>query len=321
MATKVAVIGASGIGKHHAKWWALEGAEVAAFAGTSPESVARTKESLAKLFAFTGRAYTSVAEMLDAEKPGIVDVCSPAPCHAVHVRAALEAGCHVLCEKPFVFDLSLPRERLLDEANELVRLAQSKGARLGVCTQYAAGGRTFARIWQERRGGESITEYHGHMESPAKNRPPDPERVWVDLSPHPISVLLRLLPGCEVRWDTLHTSFGGYEGKADFDVRTAGGHVCHCSIIVRNALEPPLNVRHFKCNGYAFEVEGQNDDQGVYCARIETPDGNCLEPDMIRLLIRNFLEGTATTTMEEALMNLDMMLRILETSRSRHAED
>ena len=29
MAARVAVVGASGIGKHHAKWWALEGADVA----------------------------------------------------------------------------------------------------------------------------------------------------------------------------------------------------------------------------------------------------------------------------------------------------
>ena len=32
---KVAVIGAKGIGRHHAKWWHTEGVEVCAFAGTS----------------------------------------------------------------------------------------------------------------------------------------------------------------------------------------------------------------------------------------------------------------------------------------------
>ena len=35
---KVAVIGASGIGQHHARWHHLSGSQVVAFVGTSEES-------------------------------------------------------------------------------------------------------------------------------------------------------------------------------------------------------------------------------------------------------------------------------------------
>ena len=39
---RAGVIGASGVGKHHAKWFHALGCEVVAFAGTSAQSVAAT---------------------------------------------------------------------------------------------------------------------------------------------------------------------------------------------------------------------------------------------------------------------------------------
>jgi len=94
-----------------------------------------------------------------------------------------------------------------------------------------------------------------------------------------------------------------------------GADPLNCSLYTRNATKPPLNVRHFKFNGYPFAVEGQNDAEGVYCARIETPDGDAIEPDMMRLLIRDFLAGTPTVEARRSLANLDMMLRLLESAQ------
>ncbi|MGN8646612.1 Gfo/Idh/MocA family protein [Gracilibacillus sp. HCP3S3_G5_1] len=44
--------------------------------------------------------YTDVTEMLSKEQPDIVSVCTPNKYHFQYVKKALEAGCHVLCEKP-----------------------------------------------------------------------------------------------------------------------------------------------------------------------------------------------------------------------------
>ena len=314
---RVALIGASGVGKHHANWWTLEGADVRAFAGTSAESVAKTRAELEALFGFSGHGYTDIEEMLRVERPDIVDVCSPSPRHFEHARMALEAGCHVLCEKPFVYDPRVPRDELMAQARTLIELAETKGRRLGVCTQYSAAAEIFAQIWREKRRNATITHYHGHLESSAKNRPPDPERIWADLSPHLISVLLKLVPGSALLWDSLRTTFNGYEAIADFDVRTPDGQDVHCLIVTRNALQPPLNVRHFKCNQYPFVVEGEKGADGIYCARIETPDGNYLEPDMMRLLIRAFLKGDPVADLCESLTNLDWMLRIRDIAREQ----
>jgi len=318
---RVALVGASGIGKHHAKWWALEGAEVRAFVGTSPASVARTRETLEGLFGFSGTGYTGLDELLAAEAPDIVDVCSPPAFHMAHATTALEAGCDVLCEKPLFFDPSLPPEAMLDQAGGLIALARDRGRRLGVCTQYTAGADVFGRVWRERGGDAAVTAYHGHLESPAKGRDPDPHRVWVDLSPHLLSALIQLFPDGEADWTTLATRFKGYEACASFELRRPAAPTVHCDLVTRNATRPPLHTRHFKLDGYPFTVEGEKDGQGVYAARIETPDGDVHEPDMMRVVIRAMIAGRALASGRAALLNLEWMLRILEAARSEATQE
>lgn len=75
-------------------------------------------------FAF---ASESVAEVL-ARRPDIVIVAAPHHLHFGMTRAALEAGAHVLCEKPMTLD---PRE-----AWELVALAERKNRQLLVANGY-----------------------------------------------------------------------------------------------------------------------------------------------------------------------------------------
>jgi len=309
--TRVAVIGARGIGKHHAKWWHAEGADVCAFGGASPDRLEQTGETLRGLFPFEGRGYASVPELLERERPDIVDVCSPPALHYGHVHAALEAGCDVLCEKPFVYGRGRETAELLAQAQRLVALARETGRQLGVCTQYAVAADTFNALWRDLRGGEPVTAYCGHLASPAKDRAPDPVRVWVDLSPHPISVALRLAPGARVAWDTLETKFEGYHAEASFEMGRPGGPLLQCRLVTENTQGPPAHVRCFEYNGYAFNVEGENDDAGVYRARIETPDGVTRRPDMMHQLIRDFLAGEVVSG-DEALASLEVMLGVLD---------
>jgi predicted dehydrogenase len=66
------------------------------------------------------RWYDSMDALLAAEKLDFVDICTPPALHSSAIRLALEAGVHVLCEKPLVLssaDLAslaaLARERAL----------------------------------------------------------------------------------------------------------------------------------------------------------------------------------------------------------------
>jgi predicted dehydrogenase len=77
---------------------------------------------------------TTLDEALLDPRVAIVVVASPNGRHAADVRAALNAGRHVLVEKPLALDAG--------EALQLGRLADSKGCRLGVVMP-----RRFDRSW------------------------------------------------------------------------------------------------------------------------------------------------------------------------------
>ncbi len=309
MGARVALIGASGIGKHHARWWTLEGAEVCAFAGSTERSVAATREMLATHIAFSGRGYTDVQQMLEEEQPDYVDVCSPTPCHALHVRTALTAGCHVFCEKPFVYSPSLPKDELLAEAKALLALAQSQGCRLNVCTQYTLAAQHFSQWWRTRYGDMPIRFCRGHLEAPARGRGPDALRIWIDLSPHLLSVIQQLYPHGTPLWDTLAVNFAGYEASASFDLRTNEGEVVRCECLTKNRTTPPGNIRQFQWNDTLFDVEGFQDTAGVFALRIKAEEETMETEDMMRQLIRQVLAG-AKTDEKIILDNLAWMLEI-----------
>lgn len=314
---RVAVIGASGIGKHHAKWWAMEGAEVCAIAGASDVSVAKAAEGVKALFAFDGRTYTDVPAMLETECPDIVDVCSPGALHHAHTKTALQAGCHVLCEKPFVYDPELPHDELMGQARELVELARASELLLGVCIQYVVCARVVREAWEETHRGQKADTFRVHLASPCKGRAPDPERVWVDLGPHPLSGLQDMTGGGEILWDTVRTQFSGYEARARFDARRATGELIECEIITANTTEPPNHIREVSLDGNDFVIGGENDENGVYCARIDTVHGSYVRDDFMRVLIRDFLAGAPAADGEMGLTNLEWLLHILRIARAQ----
>ena len=149
---KVAVIGASGIGQHHARWHHLSGARVVAFVGTSEASCAKTRAQLQAYFGFDGRAYTDVAHMLAAEQPDVVDVSSPFYLHKEHAIMALESGCHVVCEKPLCWDVDRDLDDILADGQAVVQAAEQAGKLLVMSAQYPAGIAIYRDFYTRVRG-------------------------------------------------------------------------------------------------------------------------------------------------------------------------
>lgn len=90
-----AIIGAGFIGPVHAEALRRIGVRVRGIAGVSAMEAQGAAESLG-----LERAYASVEELLADPAVDCVHVASPNRLHFAHVMAALEAGKHVVCEKP-----------------------------------------------------------------------------------------------------------------------------------------------------------------------------------------------------------------------------
>jgi myo-inositol 2-dehydrogenase / D-chiro-inositol 1-dehydrogenase len=108
---KVALIGAGGWGRQHARVFAgRRDIDFCAVAGRSRE---RTK---ARAEEFGAGYYLDIQEMLDRERPDLVSVCLPNLGHFGPTLQVIEAGFPLLVEKPLVFELG-EAETLLNEAS------------------------------------------------------------------------------------------------------------------------------------------------------------------------------------------------------------
>ena len=87
------------------------------------EPIAERREVAMRMLK-SARIYDDLGLMLDGEALDFVDVASPPAFHTSTIRAALDAGAHVLCEKPLCLDLA--------EFDQLTKLAAAS-SRILMC--------------------------------------------------------------------------------------------------------------------------------------------------------------------------------------------
>ena len=128
-----AVIGCGVIGRTHAKA-ILELSDqltLVAFADPSPERTSDLADFVENGTGTRPATYDTVHELLEAEHPQLVVIATPSGLHVEQAIAALEAGAHVLIEKPL--DVDLARARRLTEA---ARAAAERGQVCSVISQH-----------------------------------------------------------------------------------------------------------------------------------------------------------------------------------------
>ena len=115
----VAVIGAGAIARsqHLPGWQKVPEARVVAMADASPVALANT----ADFFGIEKRA-TDYRELLDDPAIDVFDICAPSGLHAEISIAALQAGKHVLCEKPMATSRS--------DAARMIEASETSGKKL-----------------------------------------------------------------------------------------------------------------------------------------------------------------------------------------------
>jgi predicted dehydrogenase len=320
-ALRVAIAGAGGVGRHHAKWHHQAGASVVGFWGRDQQSCAATEARLRQTFPFVGRAYWDLARLLAEEEPQVVDVCVPNELHFSCARQALEAGCHVLCEKPLIWQEGEGREALLAQARKLVDLARSRGLQFGVCTQYAAALSHYCRFYEAVRGPLGrISSFFAEMESVSRGRQRDARTMWIDMGPHPLSLLLGWFPGGAIEPSSLRVEFAGSQAQAEFDF-VAGGESCRAQIFIRDRREGSP-VRRFGINGLVVDCFGRAGADGAYQSVLKQGETELAGEDFMYLLIAQFdqaLDQGKAPPVDAAAgaRNLELQLQILQKAESR----
>lgn len=117
---KVATVGAGYFARfHHDAWARIEGVRLVAVCDTD----AQKAESYRAEFG-AGAAYTDPAEMIEKERPDLLDIAVPPAGHRDLVALAAANGINAICQKAFT--------RSLAEARETVDIAEAAGITLAV---------------------------------------------------------------------------------------------------------------------------------------------------------------------------------------------
>lgn len=317
MSLKVAVVGVRGVGKFHAQWYAKEGCEVVAFVGSSPETLAQNEKALKSVIPnFQGRGYANLCDMLEREKPDAISVCSPHRLHADHCLEALSRGVHVLCEKPLVWFGPDRLDEALEQAQKVVNLAEERNLRFAVNTQYVAAVPHLLQIWDEKGLPKIPEKVMLTMEAKVRDRDTSGVNLWVDLAPHPLSILLALFPESELDLDSLVFEEGADSLTAHFTIRHTICHQTHqipVTVRVRRhegELERSIAWGEFKVK--FLPCVGKD---GVYRIQLDWSKGRRTTEDFMQISIRKFVrsilgEGTPLCDAEMALRQMEWLIAL-----------
>ena len=318
----VAVIGASGIGQHHARWYDLSGCDVVAFAGTSRDSCERTRARLASYFGFRGRAYQDVEAMLREETPDIVAVTSPYPLHRAHAIAALDAGAHVLCEKPFCWDKDKELDEILADGRAVVSKAKDAGRLLGVSAQYPAGIPHYRAFYEQVRGAwDDVTRITMEMEVKGRKGPKRYEEIWADVAPHALSLVIGFLPDGRMDATTAVCEIEERENRARFDYVSGPGR-CGVELVMRD-IDEGIPARRFGVNGFMVDWEGYVDDDEIYRARLVHGSESVQCDDFLHILVDAFVscvrgsDGRPVVSGADGLLGLEYQVELLRIARGQ----
>ncbi len=121
---KYALIGCGRISVNHIAAAQANGLEIVAVSDILQEKMEEKKHNF-KLGEDT-KAYADYREMLLKEKPELVAICTESGKHAVIALDCIDAGCHVIIEKPIALSLA--------DADAIINRAKEKGVK--VCTSH-----------------------------------------------------------------------------------------------------------------------------------------------------------------------------------------
>lgn len=289
---RVGVVGArrsrQGIGEYVARELHRAGARVVAVAGSSEAGAAEAARALEARYGIEGaRPYAGAEALISGERAreglDALAICSPNATHEAALAAALEAGLHVLCDKPLLWD---PARDGTARARTLAEGLRARGKALVVTAQWPDTLAAFRALYPGSRAG-------------LEGAPP-PRTLAMRLSPfspgtggvldclwHPISLARALAGSGEARLAALRRA--GEDGFVlEWTWRHARGVVA-CELSARRKTEQPRPA--------AYAIDGRAAARVLlpgYAMALEGSEGRRVPlEDPLALRVRAFLDAAA----------------------------
>lgn len=145
MTLNTAVIGPGrskqGTGPYITNRFHQNGANIIALISSSLDSAVTSAENLKNEFGIDCKAYANLEEALNKNTIDIVVISSPTQSHHQYVTTAIQAGCHIFCEKPLwwpeselTYESNI--ETIKDKTAEILKLCRQHNVILQLNTQW-----------------------------------------------------------------------------------------------------------------------------------------------------------------------------------------
>ena len=273
---RIALIGArrvrQGLGPFVARHLVELGAEVPCFLGTRPESIAESERALG------ARGYGDLSELIAKERPDALAILSPSETHERYLEAALDAGVHVLCDKPLLWN----GPGLSRRAVRLVERFAAAGLLLRENCQWPY---TLAAY-------RSLHPDTGPLASFAMRLSPfsrEPRQMLGDALSHPLSLLQALTGAAEARVSNVALAARPGEVQLGFAYRVGASTVA-CEITLRSSDRLPREAA-YAVNGHWAERRIRPAD---YAFSFTDGAREVTAPDPLRELLRDTVAAFST---------------------------
>jgi UDP-N-acetyl-2-amino-2-deoxyglucuronate dehydrogenase len=265
---RTSIVGCGKVASLHAQAFAtLNESE---FVAVCDADLSRTSRFVSQ---FSVSAWRDAASMVRAEKVQVVSICTPHPLHAAAAIAAMEAGAHVLVEKPLAATLA--------DCDRMLAAAKSSGVKLGVVSQrrfMAPVARMKAAIDAGKIGRPVLGTVEMLSWRDEAYYRSDPWRgkwetegggVLINQAPHHLDILQWLMgPVCEVtgRWGNLNHPYVEVEDTAVAILRFRSGGLA--TVTVSLSQQPGLHTKIHIHGSNGASVGAETDTGATFIAGI-----------------------------------------------------
>lgn len=187
---RVAICGACGIGRVHARIFHALGAEICTVLGSSDESAADAAAMLEDSFGIQAQPFSQLKPLLEQTQPDAMSICTPPQHHFEETLIAFDHNIPVFCEKPLFWHKGITQAEV---GEKLAHIETHPNRRLFVNTSNA----TFVdRVVGKIGEAESVRSFFFRFHTQGVHLERD---IALDLLPHGLSLLLRLLGAMEIQ--------------------------------------------------------------------------------------------------------------------------
>src|SRR4030066_304002 len=280
----ISIIGAgrsrNGIGEYIGKYFHKCGGKVSSVLGTTEKTSLQASSALQR-YGIQANPYTDFNKMISIEKPDVVVIASPSHTHYDYLLKCIHSGCHIFCEKPFIWNDCMDIRKRVEDIFEM---AYEKKITIAMNSQWP-----FSIDAYEALCGRIVIQqantFFIQMSPPFPGREMIPESV-----PHALSLLYCLLGVGEIE-DLSFESDGAKEMAIKFSYLF---ETQTCNVFIRLTFEetPP---RHFSF-GLNDKIVSRSLGSEDYEIHFHYGDREMKIIDPLELSVKNFMEAVQKKT-------------------------